>query len=93
MPTLGPWLAGLSGLAAIVLVYCASVTARDDGSRLFPRETIGLCAMGLGFLASVMLLEPNGRTLYLLVLIGAILATIGGRLFVYCRRGARSALN
>jgi hypothetical protein len=39
-----------------------------------------------------MLVEPNGRTLYVLVLIGAILATIGGRLFAYRRRGARSAL-
>jgi hypothetical protein len=88
MPSLGPWLAALSGLTALVLVYCASITARDDGSRLYPRETIGLCAIGLGFLATAMLVEPNGRTLYVLVLVGLILATIGGRLFVYQRRRA-----
>jgi len=86
MPSLGPWLAALSGLAAIALVCCAIITPRDDGSRLYPRETVGLCAIGLGFLATVLLVEPNGRTLYVLVLIGAILATIGGRLFLHGRR-------
>jgi hypothetical protein len=92
MPSWGPWLAALSGLAAVVLFCGAFATPKDDGSRLFPRETIGLCAIGLGFLATAMLVEPNGRTLYVLVLIGAILATIGGRLFAFRRRGARSAL-
>ena len=93
MPSLGNWLAGLSGLAAIVLFFAAGDTPRDDGSRLYARETIGMCATGLGFLATVMLTEPNGRTLYILVMIGFILATVGARLFFYRRRGALPATN
>lgn len=93
MPSLGPWIASLSGLAAVVLFFAAGGTPRDDGSRLYARETIGMCATGLGFLATVMLTEPNGRTLYILLMMGFILATIGGRLFFYHRRRTLPATN
>jgi len=86
MPSLGQALSILFGLVGLVLFAAAALTPRDDGSRLYPRETICLCAMGLLSLAAVLVSDTDVGVVIKLGLVGAILTIIGARLFSYHRR-------
>ena len=74
-----------------VMFGCAVAIPRDDGARLYRRETVGFCAMGLASLCRTGFLVKDWSDVMGMSMPVLAFVVIGLRLFIQARRHATAA--